>query len=141
MIGVLAEKAVVVEEPMDRLRQRVPYPRRRRDHVRPRPQMRDLAQELERVRLGLNRIRIRVVDPADHLDRLRLHLERLPLRRRRHDRPRRLHRAAGRELQDLVGVIGQRIRRDHLQRMKQRSIRQVRTKCRLSSRAGCAPSP
>ena len=95
------------------------------DHVGARPQMRDLAQELQRVRLRLDRIGVRVVDPADHLDRARLHLERLPLRRRRHDRPGRLDRAAGRELQDLVGVIGQRVRRDHLHRMERRSVRQV----------------
>ena len=40
------EKAVLVEEPMDRLRQRVPHARRRADHVGARPQMRHLAQEL-----------------------------------------------------------------------------------------------
>ncbi len=39
------------------------------DHVGARPQMRDLAQELERVRLRLDRIGVGVVDPADHLDR------------------------------------------------------------------------
>ena len=40
------EEAVLVEEPMDRLRQRVPHARRRPDHVGARPQMRHLAQEL-----------------------------------------------------------------------------------------------
>src|SRR5271165_5428140 len=58
------EKAVLVEKPMDRLRQGVSHPRRRRNHVRPRPQMRHLTQELERVRLRLDRIRIWVVHPA-----------------------------------------------------------------------------
>ena len=100
------EKAVVVEEPVDRLRQGVAHPRRRRDHVGARPQVRHVAQELHRVRLGLDRIGVGVLDPADHLDRARLHLERLPLGRRRHDRPGRLHRAAGRELLHLVGVVG-----------------------------------
>ena len=70
MIGVLTQKKpLLVEEPVDRLRQRVPHPRRRADHVGARPQVRDLAQELQRVRLGLDRIGVRVVDPADHLDR------------------------------------------------------------------------
>ncbi len=119
------EEAVLVEEAMDRLRQRVAHPRRRADHVGARPQMRHLAQELHRVRLRLDRIGVRVVDPADHLDRARLHLERLPLGGRRHDRPGRLDRATGRELEDLVGVIGQRVRRHHLHRMERRSVGQV----------------
>ena len=113
------EEAVLVEEAVDRLRQRVTHPRRRRNHVRARPQMRHLAQELERVRLRLDRIRIRLLHPADDLDGVRLHLERLPLGRRRHDLPRRLDRATRGELLHLVGVIGQRVRRDHLQRMEQ----------------------
>ncbi len=119
------EEAVLVEEAMDRLRQRVPHPRRRADHVGARPQMRHLAQKLHRVRLRLDRIGIRVVDPADHLDRARLHLERLALGRRRHDRAGRLDGAAGGDFQDLVGVIRQRVRRDHLQRMERRSVGQV----------------
>ena len=119
------EEAVLVEEAMDRLRQRVAHARRRADHVGARPQMRDLAQELHRVRLRLDRIGVRVVDPADHLDRARLHLERLALGRRRHDRAGRLDRAAGGELQDLVGVVRQRVRRDHLHRMERRAVRQV----------------
>ena len=80
----------------------VPHPRRGADHVGARAQMRDLAQEFERVRLRLDRIGVGIVDPADHPDRARLHLERLPLGRRRHDRPGRLDRAAGGQLQHLV---------------------------------------
>ena len=135
------EEAVLVEEPVDRLRQRVSHSRRRRNHVGPRAQMRHLAQELHRVRLRLDRIGVRVVHPADHLDRARLHLERLPLRRRRHDRPRRLHRATGRQLQDLIGVIGQRARRDHLHRMERRSVRQVHERnARLRVPPGAHPA-
>ena len=48
----------------------------------------------------------------------RLHLERLALGRRGHDRSGRLDGAAGGELQDLVGVVGQRVGRDHLHRME-----------------------
>ncbi len=119
------DKAALVEEPMDRLRQRVAHARRGPDHVGARPQMRHLAQELHRVRLRLDRIGVGVINPADHLDRARLHLERLPLRRRRHDRAGRLDGATGRQLQDLVGVVGQRVGRDHLHRMERRSVGQM----------------
>ena len=129
MIGVLTQtKPSLVEEAVDRLRERVAHARRRADHVGARPQVRDLAQELERVRLGLDRIGVGIVDPADDLDRARLHLERLALRGRRHDRAGRLDRAAGGELLDLVGVVGQRVGRDHLHRMERRSRRRRCTK-------------
>ena len=87
--------------------------------------MRHLAQKLHRVRLRLDRIGVGVVDPADHLDGARLHLEGLPLRRRRHDLPGRLDRATGRELQHLTLVIGQGVRRHHLQRVERRAVRKV----------------
>ncbi len=119
------EKPVLVEEPVDRLCQAVPHARRRADDVGARPQMRDLAQILQGVRLRLDRVGIRVLDPADHAQRARLHLEGLPLRRRRHDHPRRLDRAAGGELQDLALVIGQGVRRDDLHRVEGRPVRQV----------------
>ena len=96
MIGVLTQKKPLSSKiAMDRLRQRVAHPRRGADHIGARPQMRDLAQIFHGVRLGLDRIGIRVVDPADHLDGARLHLERLALGRRRHDRAGRLDGAAG----------------------------------------------
>jgi hypothetical protein len=44
----------------------------------PRPQIRHLEQEFERVRLRLDRIGIRVLHPADHSERARPHLEPLP---------------------------------------------------------------
>jgi hypothetical protein len=40
---------------------------------------------------GLDRIGVRVFDPADHVDRTRLHLEGLPLGQGRHDHPRDLY--------------------------------------------------
>ena len=107
-----------MEEPVDRLRQRVAHARHRADHVGARPQVRDLAQKLHRVRLRLDRIGVRILDPADDLDRVRLHLERLALAVRRHDRAGRLDRAAGGELEDFVRVVRQRVRRDDLQRMR-----------------------
>jgi hypothetical protein len=66
MIGVLTHrKPCCVEEAVDRLGDRVAHARQRADHVGARAQVRDLAQELERVRLGLDRIRVGIVDPAD----------------------------------------------------------------------------
>ena len=126
MIGVLTQKnPFSSKKRWIAFARRVPHPRRRADHVRARPQMRDLAQVFQGVRLWLDRIGVRVLDPADHAQRARLHLEGLPLRRRRHDHPRRLDRAAGRELQDLVGVIGQGVRRDDLHRVERRPVRYV----------------
>ena len=58
------EEAVLVEEAVDRLRERVAHARRRADHVGARPQVRDLAQELQRVRLGLDRIGVRDRRPS-----------------------------------------------------------------------------
>ncbi len=76
------------------------------------------------------------------LERARLHLEGLPLRRRRHDHPRRLDRAAGRELQDLIGVIGQGVGRDDLHRMKRRSVGDVHERdARLRVAPGAHPAP
>ncbi len=64
---------------MDRLRDRVAHAGDRADDVGARPQVRHFAQELERVRLRLDRIRVRIVDPPDDFERARLHLEGLPL--------------------------------------------------------------
>ena len=48
MIGVLTQKKpLLVEEAVDRLRERVAHARRRADHVGARAQVRDLAQELD----------------------------------------------------------------------------------------------
>ncbi len=66
--GVDPEEAVVVEVAVDRLGQRVAHARRRADDVGARPQVRDLAQIFHGVVLGRDRIGVRVVDPADHLD-------------------------------------------------------------------------
>ena len=62
------EEAVLVEVAMDRHAEAVAHARDRAERVRPRPQVRDFAEVLERVLLRLNRIRLGVVDPADDLD-------------------------------------------------------------------------
>ena len=126
MIGVLTQKKPSSSKKRwIALRERVAHARRGADHVGARPQMRDLAQELQRVGLRLDRIGVGIVDPADHLDRARLHLERLALRRRRHDGAGRRDRAAGGELENVVGVIRERVRRDDLERMKRRAVGEV----------------
>jgi hypothetical protein len=112
------EKSVVVEKAMDRLGERVAHPCRGADHIGARAQMGDLAQEFHAVRLGLDRIAVRIVDPADDLNGGRLHLERLSLGGRRHDHAGRCDGAAGGELLNLVGVVGQRIGRHHLDGME-----------------------
>ena len=119
MIGVFTQrKPLLVEEAVDRLGERVAHARDRADHVGARAQVRHLAQELHRVRLGLDRVGVGIVDPADHAHRVGLHLERLALGGRRHDRAGRLHRAARREMLHLARVVGQRLRGDHLHGME-----------------------
>ena len=79
------------------------------DDVGARAQMRDLAQEFQRVRLGLNGVGVGILDPADHLDLACLHLEGLPLRRRGHDPAGGHDGAARRQAQHFGGVVGQRV--------------------------------
>ena len=72
MIGVLTQKKPFsVEVAVDRLAMRVAHARDRAEQVGARAQVRDLAQELQRVLLGLDRIGFRIVDPADDFDRAR----------------------------------------------------------------------
>ena len=70
------EKAVLVEKPMDRLRQRVPHPRRRGNHVRAGRRCATSRRNSSVCGFGGSDT-IWILHPADHLDRARLHLERL----------------------------------------------------------------
>jgi hypothetical protein len=110
---------------VDRLRDRVAHARHGADHVGARTQVRDVAQVLHAVRLGLDRVGVGVVDPADHLDLARLHLERLALGRRRHDDAGRLDGAAGGQVRDLDSVVRQRGRRDDLNRVEAGAVRDI----------------
>ena len=64
------EEAVLVEVAMDGHGQAVPDAGHRADAVRAHAQVGDLAQVLEGVVLGLDRVAVRVVDPADDIDRV-----------------------------------------------------------------------
>ena len=77
--GVDPEEAVLVEEAVHGHRQAVPHPGDGAEGVGAGPQVGDLAQVLERVLLGGDRVGLGVVDPADDLDRLGLDLDRLAL--------------------------------------------------------------
>ena len=99
------DEPAFVEEAVGRLRERVAHARQGSDHVRARPQVRHFAQELERVRLGLDRVGVGIVDPADDVDRARLHFERLAFGGRWHDGAGRFDRAPGSEVQNLLFVV------------------------------------
>src|SRR5439155_2790792 len=76
------EKTVLVEKTVNRLRQRVPHPRRRADDIRARPQMRHLADVFERVRLWLNWVGFGIVYHAVYAYRAFLYYVGLTFRRR-----------------------------------------------------------
>ena len=113
------------------------------DHVGARPQVRDLAQELHRVRLGLDRIGVGIVDPADHLDLARLHLEGLALGRATGTMaPLGLDRAAGGQVQHLGRVVGERVGRDDLHRVEAGAVGDVdEGNAGLGIAAGAHPAP
>ena len=119
------DEAVLVEKAMDGLGDGVAHARHGGDDVGARAQMRDLAQELQRVRLGLDRVGVGVFDPADDPHLARLHLEGLALRRRRHDPAAGLDGAARRQAQHFRGVVGQRVGRHDLNRVKAGTVGQV----------------
>src|SRR3546814_734979 len=73
------EVALLVEVPVHGLGQAVADPGDGTEQVGARPQVRHLAQELERMGLGLDRVGLGVLDPADDLDRSGLDLEGLAL--------------------------------------------------------------
>jgi hypothetical protein len=132
------EEAALVEVAVDRLGDAVAHARDSTERVRARAQVRDLAQVLHRVRFRLDRVGLRIVDPADDFDLRCLDLEALALALGRHQRAGRDHRAAGSQLGDLVGIVGERIRRDDLDRVEAGAVADVdeRQAClRVAARA------
>ena len=123
--GVYPVEALLVEEAMHRLRQAVPNARHRPKQVRTRTQMRHIAQKLQRVRLGLDRVSLGIVDPADGLDVRGLHLKALTLALRGDQRASNQHRAASSQPLDFALVVSERSLRHDLDRMKTRAITDV----------------
>ena len=135
------DEAMLVEKAVDRLGDAVAHARGRADDVGARPQVRHFAQVFHGVRLGLDRIGVGIFHPAQHLDLACLHFERLPLGGRRHDAAAGLDRAAGGEMHELIGVVGERGGRHHLHRMKAGAVGNVHEgDPRLRIAAGAHPA-
>ena len=116
------QETAFMKEAMNRLRHRVPHARGGTHHIGARPQVRHLAQVLHGVHFRRDRVGIRIVHPANHLDGCGLHFERLALGGRRDDGAGCFHGAAGGELDHFRFVIAQGIRRHHLHRMEAGTI-------------------
>ena len=117
--------AVLVEVAMDGRGQGVAHARDRTEQVGARSQVGDLAQEFERMRLGLDRIGFRIFDPADHFDRTGLQFETLALALRGDQFAAGNHGTAGREAQHFVGIVGEGVGRDHLDWIEAGTVAQV----------------
>src|SRR5260221_165447 len=132
------KKAVRVEEAMDRHCEGMTHARGGADDVRARPQVSDLAQELHRVRLGLDRVCIGIVHPSDHLDARGLHLEGLSLGGRCDDGPGRFDGATCGEALHFGAVVFERRGRYDLYRMEARTVAHMdegQARLRVPSRA------
>ena len=116
------EEAVLVEVAMDGHGEAVPDPGHRADAVRAHAQVGDLAQVLEGVVLGLDRVAVRVVDPADDIDRVGDQLDVLALALRGDERSADGDRAAAGQARDLVVVVVERRRGHDLERSEARSV-------------------
>ena len=127
---------------MHGLRKTMADARHRPEQVGARTQVRDLAQELQRMRLGLDRVGFRVFHPADDFDAVGLDLEALALALRRHQRAAGDHGATGGQVGDLIGVVGQGVRRHHLDRIEAAAIRHIdEAEASLGIATGANPTP
>ncbi len=90
---------------MDRRHHRVAHAGHCAEQVGARAQMRDFAQELHRVLLGLDRVGLRIVDEAGYRHLMGLNLETLALALRGHQGAGDDHARAGGEVLHLVFVI------------------------------------
>ncbi len=123
--GVDPEKALLGQVPVDRHHHGVAHAGDRTEQIGAWTQVGDLAQELHRVLLGLDRVGFRVIDQAGHGDLLGLNLERLALALRRHQGAADDHAGAGGQVLDLAVVIVQRGRHHRLDRCKAGAIGDV----------------
>lgn len=87
--------------------------------------MGNFAQKFQGMRLRLNRIGFRIVDPPDYLDCMRLNLKSLAFALRRHQLTIGNDRATAGQFGDFIGVVRQCIRCDDLDRIEARSVAQV----------------
>ena len=132
------EVAILVEETVDRLRQAVADTGHCAEQVGARTQVRDFAQEFQRMRFRLDRVGFRIFDAADQFDRCGLDLECLPLALRWRQCAGRDHRAASGQMLDHRFVIRQRGGRDDLDRREARTIAQVDERQSCLGIAACA---
>jgi hypothetical protein len=105
--GVDPEEAVLVEEAVDRHRPGVPHPGDRAEGVGARRRCATSRRYSKECALGLDRVGLGVVHPADHLDRRRVDLERLPLPWRLRDHAPRDERGPAGEALHLALVVRQ----------------------------------
>ena len=92
------------------------------ERVGPRPEMGHRPQVLHGVAFRRDRVAVRVLDPANHLDALGLDLEPLPLPLRLDQRALDLDSAMRGQVQDLGLIVRQRGLGDHLDRVEARPI-------------------
>ena len=86
-------------------RETVPDPRHRAERVCPRAQVGHRPQVLHRVSFGGDRVTVRVLDQADHIDAIGLDLEPLTLALRLDQRADRADGTVGGQVQDLRLVV------------------------------------
>src|SRR5690606_405135 len=135
------EIALLVEVAVHGLGQAVADPGDGAEQVGARAQVGDLAQELERVRLGLDRVGLGVLDPADDLDGFGLDLERLALALGGGEGRSEEHRAARGQALHLGLVVGQRGRGHDLDRGEAGTVADVdEAQAGLGVAAGADPA-
>jgi hypothetical protein len=116
------EKAVLVKVAVHGHAQAMTHAGHRAERVRARPKVRDVPQILERRPLLLDWVGLRVVNPADDLDRLGLQFDRLSLALALCQHAVRDHRASRGQPPDLTVVVGQVFRGHHLDRGEARTV-------------------
>ena len=110
---------------MHSLSETVAQTRNGSDGIGPRAQVRHLAQMLEGMPLGGNRIGFGIVDPANNLDTFCLHLDFLVSSAGFHQFAPRNDGAARGQVQDFLCIVGQRLVGDNLNGIKAGAVMQV----------------
>ena len=124
--GVHPDETVIVEVSMHGHRQAIADPRHRAERVGPRAQVGHRPQVLHRVPLGRDRVTVRVLDPADHLDAIGFDLEPLTLALRLDQRAGDANGTVRGQVQDLGLVVRQARLGDDLDRLEARAVVDVK---------------